>query len=208
MGAAAGQAVGCEGGHDSAHTPAAHTFPAPHAAPALPPASPPHAPVAPQNLLFVAGSTQAPPQLTRFAAQTVAHAPALHTCPGAHTAPPVAMSQAPLAPQCWGFDVGSMHVPPQLTWPVGQEDLHMPATHAAPVAHVVPQPPQWRGSVVVSTHSTPHWVQASLAPASSAIGTSTVESLQAWTTRAANATTNPTTRLFFWTTCIDSSQGG
>ena len=141
-----------------------HTCPAEQLAPALPPASPPQPLVAPQYWLLVVGSTHPPPQSTRPEAHVVPHTPALHTVPPPHTAPllPPLAPHPEVAPQCAGLLFGSMHVPAQLTCPVGHATTHFPAAHVDPDAHSVPHAPQFRGSVETFTHSVPQVVQASL----------------------------------------------
>ena len=55
-------------------------------------------------------------------------------------------------PQLAGLVSRSAQNPPQLVSPVGHEPPpeQLPATHICPVAHALPQRPQWPGSFVVS----------------------------------------------------------
>lgn len=77
------------------------------------------------------------------AAAVHVHAPPTHAW--------VRLVQArPQAPQFAASVERSTHVPPQLTWPVGQ---HLPSVHVVPLAHAAPQAPQFAGSVDVSTHA-------------------------------------------------------
>lgn len=46
--------------------------------------------------------------------------------------------QSPEAPQKTRLESGSMHVPPQLTWPVPHETWQAPPVQTCPDGHVVP----------------------------------------------------------------------
>jgi len=47
----------------------------------------------------------------------------------------------------------------QQDWPVGHAQVHVPATQVCPGEQVIPQAPQWRGSLRRSTQAMPHWVR-------------------------------------------------
>jgi len=80
--------------------PFAQTLPAAQDMPALPPPTP-HAPVAPQLVRLVNGSTHTPPQLICRPGQETEHVPFPHTVPAAHGVPavPPATPQPAVAPQ-------------------------------------------------------------------------------------------------------------
>ena len=63
----------------------------------------------------------------------------------------------PHAPQFVPLDVRSTQTPPQLVDPAGQ--TQKPAEQIIPPPHVVPQPPQLRASLRMSTQLAPHSVR-------------------------------------------------
>lgn len=63
------------------------------------------------------------------------HAPATHTSPLPHIAPPV---QAADAPQWSGSTWGSTQAPRQFTSPAAQDVAHVPAEQTCPLAHTTP----------------------------------------------------------------------
>jgi hypothetical protein len=88
--------------HDRTHEPLVHASGAAQFVPALPPLLP-HPCVAPQNVLFVVGSTHLPAQITWLPGHDRAHLPLLHASPVGHT--------VPQAPQWFGSLCSSTHCP-------------------------------------------------------------------------------------------------
>jgi hypothetical protein len=108
----------CPVGQEITHAPPMHTCPVAQVAPAV---GPVHAPLAPQKLRSVVGSTQRPAQLTWVPGQDTVQRPPEHTCPAAHTVPAEASVHAPEAPQNPRSVLGSTQRPMQFTCPAGQD---------------------------------------------------------------------------------------
>jgi hypothetical protein len=106
-------------------------------------------PQAPQFVMLVVRSTQAPLQDVSPVAQPVVQTLFTHSSP--------MVQRLPQPPQLRGSLVGSTHVPPHIVVPV----LHAQALAAqvAPVGHAVPQAPQSSGSLVRSTHELEQFVR-------------------------------------------------
>lgn len=110
-------------------------------------------PQKPQLPLSFVRSTHDVPHLAMPAPQFTAHAPLLQTCPPVH--------RLPHMPQLLPSELTSAHVPAppppipkppmHAVSPVGQ--LQLPPLHVAPFGHTLPQPPQSRVFVCVSTHA-------------------------------------------------------
>jgi hypothetical protein len=66
-----------------------------------------------------------------------------HTLPAAHAVPalPPPAPHAPVAPQKPRLVSGSVHTPPQLICPPGQETWQVPLAHTLPGAHATPAEP-------------------------------------------------------------------
>lgn len=154
----------------SLHPLAQHDLPGPHAGPPLQPTGGLH--MLPTH---VSPGAQAFPQAPQFCVSRVVsvHPVMQHDCPGAHCGPPlhpvitqrlpehVAPSGQvlPQPPQFCGSLVVSLHPLVQHVWPgthcgpplqpVG--GTQRPPEHAAIGGHAMPQPPQLRGSLPVST---------------------------------------------------------
>jgi hypothetical protein len=130
-----------DAGH--AHPVLVHMPPVAHVVPALPPEAP-HPPVAPQYVALLVGSMQDPPQATSLPGQLAVQWPLPHTVPDGHATPALPASPTPqpaLAPQCWGSEAGSTHLPPQLTSVPGQDTEQAPALHTSPEGQSVPALP-------------------------------------------------------------------
>jgi hypothetical protein len=164
------------------HTPFAHTWPVAQAVPAL---EPEQAPLAPQWVASVRGSTHALPQTSRPDWQVSAHAPFVHTWPTVHAVPALAPEQSPLAPQWVASVRGFTHVPPHTRRPAWQGRAHAPFVHTWPTVHAVPAlapvqsplAPQWVGLVRGSTQAPlqarrPDWQVEMHAPFEQCIPTS------------------------------------
>jgi len=135
----------------STHCPPHETKPAGHAhTPALHTSPPLHAMAqAPQFSGSVAVSSQLCPQAVNGAVQVATQAPAWQKL----VAPPHAL---PHIPQLSGSPASERQMPPQSWVPVGH--VHEPSTQVVPCSQVIPQPPQFLGSVPVSTHWPPQSV--------------------------------------------------
>jgi hypothetical protein len=133
----------CEPGHDTEHEPLLQTLPLGQVVPAVPTPPTPQPVVAPQWVRSVAGSTQAPLQLTCEPGHETEQVPALQTLPLAHTVPavPLPLPQPAVAPQWVRSVAGSTQTPPQLTWPLGHETEQVPALQTLPLAQLVPALP-------------------------------------------------------------------
>jgi hypothetical protein len=150
----------CPVGQDTTHAPPLHTWPVLQVAPAE---APVHAPLAPQKLRSVAGSTQRPAQFTWVPGQDTWQLPEVHTCPAAQMVPALVSVHAPLAPQKARSVLGSTQRPMQFTCPAGQDTVQRPPEHTCPASHAVPAlvpahaplAPQKRGSVAGSTQRPP-----------------------------------------------------
>jgi hypothetical protein len=140
----------CVPGHETVHTPLAHTLPAAQAVPALPLPPAPHAPVAPHCVRLVCGSMQVPPQLICVPGQDTLHTPLAHTLPSAQAVPalPPLAPQPGVAPQKARLLLGSTQVPPHSTRLAWHETAHVPLEHRSPGVHSTPQVPQLRRSVL------------------------------------------------------------
>jgi len=111
---------------------------------------PPHTtPQAPQLAELLVRSTQLWPQAVKGGIQPPTHDPARQKL--------ALLGQAlPQLPQFCGSLASERQTPPQATVPAGQ--AHDPAKQDWPPTQARPQPPQWFGSVAVSTHWSPQLV--------------------------------------------------
>jgi hypothetical protein len=129
------------------HTPPTHEVPAPHALPQPP-----------QLAESVSRRTQASPQGEKGAVQVMPHLPPLHTAP-----PLGGTEQAfPHPPQLPALEDVSTHAASHDMVPVGHRSRHSPPEHALFAPHLMPQPPQLSGSMLVAMHVPPQRVRPAL----------------------------------------------
>jgi hypothetical protein len=131
---------------------------------ASPAEAPVQAPLAPQEVALVSGSTQAPPHQTWPDGQ--AQVPLAQAWPVGQAAPAAAPEQSAEAPQWVALVSGSMQPPSHFTWLAAQTTVQAPAEQTWPEPQAAPASapphaplaPQWvrlvRGSRQVPSHFT------------------------------------------------------
>jgi hypothetical protein len=111
-------------------------------------------PQAPQFVGSAFSSTHAFPQRTSPVGHALLHAPAEHVAE-----PALGLTQAWVhEPQCAELDFRSTQAPVHSVVPAGHTVEHLPAAQTCPDGHVVPQAPQWEGSLFRSMQAPLHAV--------------------------------------------------